>query len=100
MNLLELLQFMLQLFGEFWPVAALIALVITAYVYGGRPLALIAGTVGVFILTYLKGRRDEQERASKAAREVREKREKAYEDIDDRHTGVSDVARRLRNRTF
>lgn len=100
MNLTVLFYFLLQLFGEFWPVALLIAIVVAAYVYGGSRLAMIAGATITALLVYLRGRRDEKQALEKAAKEIRQKREKAYEKIDDRRTGVDDVARRLRDRTF
>lgn len=100
MNLTVLFYFLLQLLGEFWPVAVLIAVVVAAYVYGGQRLALIAGAIATTLLVYLRGRRDGKQAIEKATQVIREKREKAYDKIDDRRTGADDVARRLRDRTF
>ena len=100
MSFLDLLQFLAQLLGEFWPWAALIAAVTAAYIYGGPRLAALAGTIGVIVGVYLKGRRDESARAREAARRIQHKREKAYEQIDARNTDARDVAERLRDRSF
>lgn len=100
MSALDQFQFMAQLFGEFWPWAALIAAVIAAYIYGGPKLAGIVATLGMAAGLYLKGRRDEGARAREANRRVKEKREKAYDQIDARNSTAGDVAERLRNRSF
>ena len=100
MGILDLLQFMAQLFGEFWPYAALLAAIVAAYVYGGQRLAVLVGTLGLAAGLYLKGRRDETVRAREASRRIQEKRKKAYDQIDARNSTSSDVADRLRNRKF
>lgn len=100
MSFINLLQFMAQLLGEFWPWAALIAAVTAAYIYGGPRLAALTGSIGMIVGVYLKGRRDEKDRAREAARRTQEKREKAYGQIDARNTDARDVAERLRDRSF
>lgn len=100
MDLLQFFKLILSITGEYWPWAALIALVIAAYIYGGERLAALVAMLGVVAMVYFKGRRDEKEHSAKIARDIQDKREKAYAKIDARNTSGSDVAERLRKRDY
>lgn len=100
MDILSQIQFIGHLFGEFWPWFVLIAAVSAAYIYGGQKLASIVGVTGLAIGLYLKGRRDEKVRLEADNHRIKQEREKAYDQIDARNSSASDVAERLRKRSF
>lgn len=71
-----------------------------AYGLGGWRFALAVATLGILHGAYSKGKKDATKAASKRSKEIQEKREAAYEEIDNRNTGKSDVVDRLRKSGF
>ena len=76
------------------------ASVVTAYVYGGKRLALIVATLGLGAFAYRKGIQHEREYRDERTAEVEKRRENAFKEIDNRGTNRDDVLERLRRNDY
>ena len=83
-----------------WPLIPWGASVVTAYVYGGRRLALIVATLGLGAFAYRKGIQHEREYRDERTAEVEKRRENAFKEIDNRGTSRDDVLERLRRNDY
>ena len=86
--------------GDNWLLIPWGASVITAYVYGGRRLALIVATLGLGAFAYRKGIQHEREYRDESTAKVEKRREDAFEEIDNRGTNRDDVLERLRQNDY
>ena len=87
-------------FGDNWLLIPWGASVVTAYVYGGRRLALIVATLGLGAFAYRKGIQHEREYRDESTAKVEKRRENAFEEIDNRGTNRDDVLERLRRNDY
>ena len=76
------------------------ASVVTAYVYGGRRLALIVATLGLGAFAYRKGIQHERAYRDERTAEVEKRRKDAFKEIDNRGTNRDDVLERLRRNDY
>jgi len=85
---------------EYWFLVLWLALVILAYVYGGRRAALLVLSLGGGAAAYYLGKKTVRDDNKKAVQHIQEKREKAYDKITSRNTGKRDVIDRMRNGSY
>lgn len=82
-------------FLEHWYVFLWVAGVVVAYIYGGRNLALIVGTLGLGAVAFKYGQETERENHNKRADKIEKERQSEYDKIDQRDTNRDDVIERL-----
>lgn len=87
-------------FLEHWYVVLWVAGIVVAYIYGGRNLALIVGTLGLGAVAYKYGQKSERENYNKHADKIEEERQSEYDKIDQRDTDRDDVTERLRKGNY
>ena len=90
----------LHWFSDNWFLILWGASVVTAYVYGGKRLALIVATLGLGAFAYRKGIQHEREYRDERTAEVEKRRENAFKEIDNRGTSRDDVLERLRRNDY
>ena len=90
----------LHWFSDNWFLILLGASVVTAYVYGGKRLALIVATFGLGAFAYRKGIQHERAYRDERTAKVEKRRKDAFEEIDNRGTSRDDVLERLRRNDY
>lgn len=66
----------------------------------GWRFSLPIGAIGAAIVIFMAGRKIERDNQRKYVQDIQDKRKRSYDKIDSRNTGASDVAKRLRDRSY
>lgn len=81
-------------------VVAYLATTATLWVRFGRTVALAFATVGLTYIIYLFGKYAGKKHYVEKAKEIQAKRQEKYDEIDNRELSKSDIAKRLRDKSY